>query len=72
MPDYRLFIVAPNGRILTKEFTSAERREAACLALKFFDKLPLELWEGDEWIGTFKPGNPGCWPIFKRPARRRR
>ena len=72
MPDYRASNIGPDGQITNVHtFTAADRREAAWVAVKLVVKAPLELWEGDEYIGTFKPGNPGFPPTFKRPPQRR-
>ena len=72
VPDYRAYIVGPDGHFIgMHEISAADRSEATSAALKLVDGHPVSLWEGEEWIGTLKPGNPGCAPIFKRPPRRR-
>ena len=72
MPDYRAYIVGPDGHFVgVHEIAASDRSEATSIALKFVDGHPIELWEGEEYIGTLKPGNFGSAPIFKRPPRRR-
>jgi hypothetical protein len=71
VPDYRAHSIGPNGQITkVREFAAADRREAAWVALKFVEKIPIELWEGDEYIGTLKPSTFGGGPIFKRPSKK--
>lgn len=72
MPDYRAYIIGPDGHFVgLKEFTAADQGEASRIALGYVDGHPVELWEGDHWIGTFKPSPTGGFPTFKRLARKR-
>ena len=74
MPDYRAYIVGQDGQFLNvKVFAATDRGEATKIALGYVDGHSVELWEGGDWIGTFKPTNsPGGNPIFKRLRRERK
>jgi hypothetical protein len=68
MPGFRAYIVGPDGHFVdVREFVAPDRGEATRVALGYVDGHPVELWEGDDWIGTFKPSYRGGDPIFKRP-----
>jgi len=73
MPDYRIFILGPDGHYSNmREFTALDRGEATKAALRYVDARyedgrAVELWEGAVMIGTFKPSYRGGDPIFKRP-----
>ena len=66
MPDYRAYIVGHDGHFIgVHEFAASDRSEAAKWALALVDGHSVELWEGHEQVGIFKPVKGGD-PIFKR------
>jgi hypothetical protein len=71
MPEFRAYIVDINGRYVgVHEIVAPDRNEAVAEAIKLVDSHALELWTGDEIIGTLSPSNSGSGPTFKRPTRR--
>jgi hypothetical protein len=74
VPDYRAYIVGPDGHFKNvRVFAAVDRDEATKSALQLVDGHAVELWEGEQWIGTFEPDKGGGAPRFKRlrMARRR-
>jgi hypothetical protein len=72
VPDYRAYIVGPDGHFIgVHEFAAKDRDEAATVALGYVDGRPVELWEGPEFLGTFTPHPRGRPPFFKRLPRQR-
>ena len=70
MPEYRAYIVGPDGHFIgVHQIAAADQNEAVTKAISLLNGRPVELWNGDQYIGTLKPGNLGCDPIFKRPAK---
>jgi hypothetical protein len=70
MPDFRAYIVGPKGKFIgVHEIVASSRDEAVADAIKRLDGHALELWEGNEYIGTLSPSRNGDLPIFKRPSR---
>jgi hypothetical protein len=66
VPDYRAYILGPDGHFIgVREFAAADRAEANKVALSLVDKRTLELWEGKECIGTFTPRKIVSNPSFK-------
>jgi hypothetical protein len=66
MPDFRAYIVGPDGHFIgVREFAAADRAAANKAALNILDEHPLELWEGNECIGVFTPSKIGGNPSFK-------
>jgi hypothetical protein len=69
VPHYLAYIVGSDGHFAgVHEFTAADRSEAATVALGYVEDSPIELREGEEFIGTYAPVN-GDNPIFKRLSR---
>lgn len=63
MPDFRAYVVGPDGHFVgVHEITAADREEATKIALKYVDGDPVELWEGAAWIATLKPSPTGGLP----------
>ncbi len=72
MPDYRAYIVGPDGHFVgVQEIAAVDRDEATKIALKYVDGHIVELWEGETWIATLKPSPTGGFPTLKRLARKR-
>jgi hypothetical protein len=70
MPGFRAYIVGPDGHFVdVREFVATDRGEATKVALGYVDGHPVELWEGQDWIGTFTPSKNGGNPSFKRLRR---
>jgi hypothetical protein len=70
VPGYRAYIVGSDGHFIgVHEFIAPDRGEATKIALGYVDGHPVELWEGEDWIGTFKPSPTGGLPTFKRLRR---
>ena len=66
MPDFRAYIVGPDGHFIgVHAFAASDRSEATKNVLAFVDGHSVELWEGPEQVGIFKPVKGGN-PIFKR------
>lgn len=71
MPEFRAFIIDINGHYLgVHEFVAQGRDEAVAAAIRLVNGHALELWTGDQMIGTLSPSNSGSGPTFKRPTRR--
>ena len=72
MPDYRAYVLGPSGNFVrVHEIAADDHNHAIAAALKLISGRPIELWQGDEFVGTLKPGNIGQNPTFKRPVKRR-
>ena len=73
MPDYRAYVVGPSGNFVRVHKIAADNHnQAVAAALKLISDSTIELWQGDEFVGTLKPGIKGQNPTFKRPAKRSR
>jgi hypothetical protein len=73
VPDFRAYVVGPDGHFLgVHEIEATDRGEATKIALGYVDGHPVELWEGAIWIGTFKPSPTDGVPLLKRLRRERK
>lgn len=58
MPEYRAYITGADGHFAkVHAFSAADQGEAATVALSYVESFPVELWEGQRWIGTFNPSH---------------
>ena len=68
MSDYRAYVVGPDGHFIgVHQIAAADQNAALTKAISLLEGHPVELWNGEEYIGTLKPGIIGRDPIFKRP-----
>ena len=66
MADYRAYIVGPGGQFINVHaFVAVDRSEATKVAITYVDRHPVEVWQGEEWVGTLTPAKRGG-PIFRR------
>jgi hypothetical protein len=69
MSDYHAYIVGPGGHFIgVHQIAAADQNEAVQKAIRLLDGHAVEVWNGDEYIGTLKPNTLGRAPTFKRPA----
>lgn len=58
MPDYRAYIVGPEGRYISFEVIVAHDDATAIrIATKLVDGHDVELWHGDRKIGILHPNH---------------
>jgi hypothetical protein len=71
VPEFRAYIVDANGRYVgVHQIVALTRDDAVEAAIRLVDGHALELWTGDELIGTLTSSHSGSGPTFKRPTRR--
>ena len=70
MAEFRAYIVGPDGRFIgVHEIAAIDQNEAITKAISLLDGHAVEVWKGDDFIGTLKPVHPAVIQFFSVPRK---